>query len=264
MEQLRGLVIDPNIPKPELISLLSSKTSDTLLDLHVAIFNDLLSKGLCNQGDELVNCRCSGNRALTVKLAASRTRSQQETAAPLSNPIDAVPPLSTTTNCSAATTMATSITMSEINRMKDSIKVLKDDINYIMRRQFLSSVPTLYATCHVFIKFSEPCSAEALPSFLGCGVLHSSKVASGFGRPKFIRFVCCSSCSTHSVRVWENNFSRAPSCPTSPLSPPTNTSISKSISVITWNCRGYHKSTPYLLNLISSGVDIPRTLAMAI
>ena len=147
--------------------------------------------------------------------------------------------------------------------MKDSIKVLKDDINYnIMRRQFLSSVPTPPATCHVFIKFSELCSAEALPSFLGCGVLKATQLEGSqrLWKAKFHK-ICLldainSSCSTHSVRVWKNNFSRAPSCPTSPPSPPTNTSISKSISVITWNCRGYHNSTPYLLNLISSGVDI--------
>ena len=135
---------------------------------------------------------------------------------------------------------------------------MKEDINYIMRRQ-QSNMPSAPATCHVFVKCIEPCSVDALPSLLGCGIVKATQLGVSQLQWKVkIHKICLldalnSSCSTHLVRIWKNNLSWAPSRPAS--SPAPSTDVSKTISVVTWNCRGYLNSTPYLLNLISGGVD---------
>ena len=60
MERLRNLGIDPNVPKTDFISLLSNQSTDVLLNLRQSFFDDLVSDGLGNEGDELVGCRGSG------------------------------------------------------------------------------------------------------------------------------------------------------------------------------------------------------------
>ena len=71
MERLRTLGINPNVPRSELISLLSAQSADTLLALRQAFFEELVSKDLAH-GDELVGCRCTRTgrgKPLSVKLA---------------------------------------------------------------------------------------------------------------------------------------------------------------------------------------------------
>ena len=69
MECLRNLGIDPNVPKTDLISLLSTQSTDVLLNLRQSFFDDLVSDGLGNEGDELVGRRGSGGKPLPVKLS---------------------------------------------------------------------------------------------------------------------------------------------------------------------------------------------------
>ena len=67
-----------------------------------------------------------------------------------------------------------------------------------------------------------------------------------------------SSCNSHFVHIWKNKLSKAnPANDLSPVSKPIPSSqVLQKITIATWNCRGYNNSTPYLLHLISSGVDV--------
>lgn len=69
MERLRSLGIDPNVPKTELLSLLSNQSTDSLLDLRQSFFEELVAKNLGNEGDELVGRRCTKTKSLSVKLS---------------------------------------------------------------------------------------------------------------------------------------------------------------------------------------------------
>ena len=69
MERPRNLGIDPNVPETDLISLLSNQSMDVLLNLRQSFFNDLVSDGLGNEGDELVGRRGSECKPLPVKLS---------------------------------------------------------------------------------------------------------------------------------------------------------------------------------------------------
>ena len=63
-----------------------------------------------------------------------------------------------------------------------------------------------------------------------------------------------SSSESHSVHIWKNNQSNVVSVPT--LSAPHCSSIQDNISIVTWNCRGYHNSKHYLQDMIAKGADI--------
>lgn len=54
MECLRSLGLNPNIPKAELVSSYSTQSTDFLLNLQQALFEELVSKGLGNVQDKLV------------------------------------------------------------------------------------------------------------------------------------------------------------------------------------------------------------------
>ena len=70
MERLRNLGIDPNVPRSEIIPLLSSQPTDFLLQLRECFFEELQLKGLVHVGDELVSRRCtSRGKPLPIKLS---------------------------------------------------------------------------------------------------------------------------------------------------------------------------------------------------
>ena len=66
---MHNLGINPNLPKSELVSLLTTQATNVQLDLRQTFFEELVSKGLGNEGDELVSRRCSGRKSLSVKLS---------------------------------------------------------------------------------------------------------------------------------------------------------------------------------------------------
>ena len=69
MERLRGLGINPNVPRFEIISALSGQTTDYLLHFRQSLFDELAAKDLVSEGDELVSRRCSKNKSLPTKLS---------------------------------------------------------------------------------------------------------------------------------------------------------------------------------------------------
>ena len=147
--------------------------------------------------------------------------------------------------------------MKEVNSLKDTVKSLKKDVSILFNKSG-SRIP---GTCHIHIRVSEPCSEHDLSSLIGCPVINAVQVNAGLSWKVKIHKQCLydalqSSSDTHSVRIWRNNNPKA--SPTASSSPPTsvNASSRRGISVISWNCRGYHNSTHYPKELIAGDADI--------
>ena len=66
MEYLRGLGIDPNVSKSELVSALLTQSTDVQISLRQAFFMELVREGLGNEGDELVS---TSSKSLSTKLS---------------------------------------------------------------------------------------------------------------------------------------------------------------------------------------------------
>lgn len=101
-------------------------------------------------------------------------------------------------------------------------------------------------------------------TLLGCPIINAAQVGASLTWKAKIHRNCLyyaikSSCDTHVVKVWKTNspsrdltsVNSANSVLTTPLS---SSSLHKTISIVTWNCRG--NSSHYLQDLISKGVDI--------
>ena len=69
MERVRSLGINPNVPRTEVLSVLSAQSTDYLLGLRQSLFEDLAANGLVSEGDELVSRRCTKKKPLPVKLS---------------------------------------------------------------------------------------------------------------------------------------------------------------------------------------------------
>ena len=69
MKRLRSLGVNPNVPRSELVSVLSTQSTNYLLDLKQTFFEELAATHLIREGDELVSRRCSKSKPLPVKLS---------------------------------------------------------------------------------------------------------------------------------------------------------------------------------------------------
>ena len=234
MERLRSLGIDPNIPRKELSLLLSIQSTDVLLNLRQVFFEDLVSKDLGNEGDELVSRRSGGSRSLSVKLSedicsllycfknnshiprsiikngkrdkkymeASRALSQSQ-ASSSSQPATLInAPL---TNQSISDRIALSSVMKELNTLKETVSTLKSEVSSLYKVKQVSRAPS---TCHVSITCKVPCTAQELPSLLGCPVLNAVHVGAGLSWKVKIEKHCLydalrSTSEKHSVRIWK-------------------------------------------------------------
>ena len=176
-------------------SLLSYQSTDVLLNRRQLFFDDLVSDGLGNEGDELVGHRGSGSKPLLVKLSedicsllhcrknnshipcsivkngkrdknyleASRALSvlSQSQAAASSQPATISAP---STNRTISDQVALSSVMKELNMLKESMRTLVSEVSILHRDK--AAATRAPSTCHIPVLCKQPCSAHELPSFL--------------------------------------------------------------------------------------------------
>ena len=285
MERLRNLGIDPNVPRSEIIPLLSSQPTDSLLRLRECFFEELRLKGLVHVGDELVSRRCtSRGKPLPVKLSedvcslvhclkndlpaprciiknGKRDRAYLESSRANTSQSIQSSQSSTqldSTHSECADNVALSSIMRELNSMKESFRVLRSEVMSMNNNTRATKAPS---TCHVYVSCKNPCSAPDLPLLLGCPVLYANRVGSRFSwKVKIHRHslydALRSTADTHSVRVWCNNGSKSSASPSPSSDSPICTTDHGTVTIASWNCRGLHNSKPYILDLIQNGADI--------
>ena len=190
----------PKLIKTDLISLHSNQSTDVLLNLRQSFFDDLVSDGLGNEGDELVGRRCSGSKPLPVKLSedicsllhcrknnshiprsivknGKRDKNYLEAsraAAASSQPATISAP---STNRTISDQVALSSVMKELNMLKESMRTLVSEVSILHRDK--AAATRAPSTCHVSVLCQQPCSAHELPSLLGCPVLNTVLVGAG-------------------------------------------------------------------------------------
>ena len=152
--------------------------------------------------------------------------------------------------------VALSSVMRDMNSLKGSVRALRLEVTSIHNNFQNARAPS---TCHIHVFSKTPCSAPDLPLLLGCPLIYASRIGTGYSwKVKIHRHslydALRSSSETHLVRVWCNIGPKKSSTVT------IETSICATernlVSVATWNCRGFHNSKPYIVDLIKSGVDI--------
>ena len=243
MERLRDLGIDPNVPRSEIIPLLSSQPTDRLLLLRDRFFEELRLKGLTHVGDELVSRRCtSRGKPLPVKLsedvyslihclknnlpvprnvtkngkrdraylessrAAAQSQMSTESSQSSQNS-DSISFQSTQVNhAEYIDKVALSSIMSDFNDMKESVRALRSEVMSLKNNTQTTRAPS---TCHIHVFCKTPCSAPDLPLLLCCPVIHASRVGSGYSwkvkvHKHSLYDALHSTADTHSVCIWCN------------------------------------------------------------
>ena len=151
--------------------------------------------------------------------------------------------------------------MKDINLLRNEVNALKIDVGALHRQKQPTSVPS---TCHIKVSFPSPVSsATADPCVMGnllnCPVLHVTRITVSSFKVKILRnclynALQSSNPVSHLVNIWKSHIPHA-AVFTKPSSQ-TLTPHTGSISIASWNCRGFHNSIPYIQHLFSLGVDI--------
>ena len=211
MELLRSLNIDPNVPKSELVSTLSTQSVDSLLSLRSALFEDARSAALTHPNDALVSRRSTGKTPLIAKLSEdvwtllhslknsytvphsvlrngkrsetylnlARTQSQNLSQGPAlecqHRNFSQIPRQnqSQCTTSNAAHSLAFSGVRRELNSVKEQVKSLISEVSFLRSKTIPAKT---ISSCHVHVSCKQPASAADLPKIIGCPVLDVTQV----------------------------------------------------------------------------------------